>query len=496
MKKRKCAAFLLTAVLLTAGCQKEAGKEVRLDPAHPVTITVWHYYNGEQQAAFDLLTEKFNETQGKELGIYVEEYSQGSVDGLEEAVMASLNHEVGSSDMPDIFSAYADTAYLVSTKGALADIDGYLTEEEKNSYIQPFLEEGRIGKNGELIIFPTAKSSEIFMLNKSDWEPFARAVGATTEDLSTMEGVAACAQKYYEWTDALTPDIPGDGKAFYGRDAVANLFIIGIRQMGKELFEINPGKAPVLHADKEMIRRIWDCFYVPYVKGYFGAFGRFRSDDVKTGELLAYTGSTASALYFPEQVELEDGTSYPIEYLVLPAPVFEGGEPYAVQQGAGMVISKSNPRREYAAAVFLKWFTQEENNLEFSVNSGYLPVKKAACTRESLDEMIEKSGASMDPRAYDTMLTAFDTIRDEKLYTNKAFANGTQVRKVLEYHMTDTAQKARDSVREQVKNGVSLEEAAAPYVSEEAFDIWYDSFRREILPQGADGPGQDASISD
>lgn len=496
MKKRIIAAFLMISVLLTAGCQKKQEDEARLDPAHPVTITVWHYYNGEQQAAFDLLTEKFNETQGKELGIYVEDYSQGSVDGLEEAVMASLNHEVGSSDMPDIFSAYADTAYLANTKGALADIGRYLSEEEENSYIRSFLEEGRIGDNGELIIFPTAKSSEIFMLNTTDWEPFAEDTGSTLEELSTMEGVAACAQKYYEWTDAATPDIPGDGKAFYGRDAAANLFIIGIRQMGKELIEVTPGKAPVLHADKEMIRRIWDCFYIPYVKGYFGAFGRFRSDDVKTGELIAYTGSTASALYFPSQVELEDGASYPIAYTVLPAPVFEGGEPYAVQQGAGMVISKSTPQREYAAAVFLKWFTQEENNLEFSVNSGYLPVKKGACTKESLDGMIEKSGTVMDPKAYDTMLTAFDIIQKEKLYTNKAFANGMQVRKVLEYNMTDMAQEAREKVAQQVGNGVPPEEAAAPYISDAVFDSWYESFRQAIMPEGPEGAGQDASITD
>ena len=63
-------------------------------------------------------------------------------------------------------------------------------------------------------------------------------------------------------------------------------------------------------------------YYVPMVKGYFAAYGSFRSDDVKTGDLLAYTGSTASAMYFPNQVE-QDDLSYAIDYIVMPAPVFQ-----------------------------------------------------------------------------------------------------------------------------------------------------------------------------
>ena len=61
---------------------------------------------------------------------------------------------------------------------------------------------------------------------------------------------------------------------------------------------------------------------------YFGAYGSFRSDDVKTGDILAYTGSTTSAMYFPDQVELDSG-AYPIDYLVLPASsTFRAAEPF------------------------------------------------------------------------------------------------------------------------------------------------------------------------
>ena len=55
-----CAAGIL-AVSLT-GC----GKKSPLDPGNPVSLTIWHYYNGSQQAAFDALVEEFNDSVGRE----------------------------------------------------------------------------------------------------------------------------------------------------------------------------------------------------------------------------------------------------------------------------------------------------------------------------------------------------------------------------------------------------------------------------------------------
>lgn len=52
------------------------------------------------------------------------------------------------------------------------------------------------------------------------------------ECFSTFEGLADAAQKYYDWTDAKTPDVPNDGKAFYAADSWVNLAQAGMRQPG------------------------------------------------------------------------------------------------------------------------------------------------------------------------------------------------------------------------------------------------------------------------
>ena len=245
MKRRLILLFsCLATVALLTGCSsgKSDDGKAKLDPENPTSITVWHYYNGTQQAAFDQLVEEFNRTVGKEKGVYVEAHSQGNVSDLETSVLAAFNKEVGSSEPPDIFSSYADTAYTIEQMGVLVDLEDYMSEEDMEQYVDSFLEEGRIGADGELRIFPTAKSSEVFMMSQTDWEPFAEATGASIDDLATMEGVAETAKAYYEWTDAQTPDVPNDGQAFYGRDAMANLFIIGSMQLGTELFQVDGDK--------------------------------------------------------------------------------------------------------------------------------------------------------------------------------------------------------------------------------------------------------------
>lgn len=217
---------------------------------------------------------------------------------------AAICPGAGGSTLKEALKCGADV-YITGDIGHHEGIDlaPYFTEEEQNSYMDSYIEEGKIGLNGELEIFPVAKSTEIMMMNKTVWDEFSAAAGVSLEDLKTKEGVVRVAEHYYNWTDGKTPDIPYDGKAFYGRDAVANLFIIGSMQLGVELFHVE-NQQVTLQIDKDVFKRIWDCYYVPYVKGYFGAYGKFRSDDVKIGELIAYTGSTTSAGYFPDLREI------------------------------------------------------------------------------------------------------------------------------------------------------------------------------------------------
>lgn len=375
-----CAAALALGCASCGGAAQSTGKSG--GTAGVTHITVWTYYNGDQLESFNKLVDQFNETTGREKGIRVESASQGSVSDLETNVMDAAQGKVGAAAMPNIFSAYADTAYALDQMGMLVDLSQYLTEDERAQYVQGYLDEGDFDGDGSMKIFPVAKSTELMFLNETDWEKFARATGAAYDDLSTVEGLVATAGAYYDWTDAQTPE-PDDGKALFGRDAMANYMLVGARQLGDTLFEVQDGKM-TLNFDKDVARKLWDNYYVPFVKGWFAAIGRFRSDDIKVGNVLAYVGSNSSATFFPAQVMVNDTESYDIDMTVLPSPKFAGGEDVAVQQGAGMVVTAGTEEEINASVEFLKWFTQPEHNISFSVDSGYLPVTTAANDMEAI----------------------------------------------------------------------------------------------------------------
>ena len=259
------AAALTLSLAACGGSAVSGPKNTAPTNAKPVTITVWSYYNGDQLETFSKLVDEFNATVGKEQNITVEASSQGSVNDLETNVLAAAEGKVGAAEMPNIFSAYADTCYAVDQMGLVADLSGYLTDEEKAAFPESYLTEGDFDDSGTIKIFPVAKSTELLFLNDTDWQAFAAATGATYEDLSTMEGLVATAGKYYDWTDARTA-APDDGKALFGRDDMANYMLIGAKELGSTLFTVENGKMTV-NLTEDVARKLWENYYVRLVCG-------------------------------------------------------------------------------------------------------------------------------------------------------------------------------------------------------------------------------------
>ena len=466
---KMCAAVsMLAAAAVLGGCREN--NSVKLDPKNPVTVKIWHYYSGGLQQAFESLVDEFNSTDGEEQGIIIEPENHGTVNELADELLDSANGKAGAEELPNLFMGYADTVYAIDQLGLVAELDGYFTQEELDEYVPEFIEEGKIGDSEKLKIFPMAKSTEIFMMNKTDWDVFAGETKASLEDLSTIEGVTEVAKKYYDWSG---------GKAFFGRDAVANYMLIGAKQLGVEIFKVKNGTG-AFQVERETMKKLWDNYYIPSIYGCFGSYGKFRSDDTKVGDLLAFVGSSSSAGYFPKEVFVNEDESYPIDALVLQAPVFEGGEPCAVQQGAGMAVIQSTGEQEYAAVQFMKWFTQEERNTSFSILSGYLPVKKAALSREKLEEALANTTEPIEGSMQEALKVAADTCTEKTLYTNKAFQGGTSARKVLESAMTDKISSDVALIEEQMEQGISREEAAKGFDTEENFDNWMQDLKEKL----------------
>lgn len=473
--KRKKLILTFLVICFLTGCTVQGASQKQ-----PVKIIVWHYYTGIQKDAFEALVQEFNETKGQEENIEVEAVSQVSIQNLIEALRQSEQKEVGAAELPDIFNTYADFAYESEKAGLLADLEPYMTEYEINEYVEEYIEEGRFGEKNSLKIFPIAKSTEVLMVEGSQWEQFSRKTGATYSDLATWEGIVKTAEKYYDYTDALTTE-PEDGKAFFGRDALANYIFLGSKQLGCEILRVTEGGKEQFFLDESVMKKIWDCYYIPYIKGYFIKNGKFATDDVKTGDSIAFVGSTVSAAYFPKEVECQDGSVVTTRCIVLPVPNFQGTSPYCIQQGAGMSVIKSDEQHEATAVTFLKWFTQEDRNIAFCANSGYLPVKKIAYDFTLWEKILNhKENSKASSLMAEVIKTSVNQMSSSSLFTSEAVSCGYDVRVLLEQRLAERAKEDREVVKERIAQGMSLQKATAEFTSKEYFEKWFSSVKEEM----------------
>ena len=83
-------------------------------------------------------------------------------------------------------------------------------------------------------------------------------------------------------------------------------------------------------------------------------------------------------------------------------------------------------------------------------------------------------------KEYKTLTEAYDAVKNNELYTNKAFDGGSKARKILEYDLSDKAAADREQIKTLLNEGSSLEDAVQDYISEESFDLWFDSVKQKL----------------
>jgi len=400
---KKAIALLLTLVFLL-GCLSGCGTTSPLNPKEPVTLTMWHNYGGDMQQAMDYLIDQFNSTVGKEQGIVIDVTAISSSSELNKSLTMIVNGDPGAPDMPDIFTGYPKLAIQFWEKGLLTDLDNYFTEDELSAYVEAFVEEGRL-LDGGLYVFPIAKSTEVLYVNQTLFDRFADATGASADMLSTFEGIAELSQMYYEWSG---------GKQFYAADSWFNFVEVGMAQMGGSIFE---GEA--LSLDGDGFAHIFETVYAPAVEGGIAIYDGYSSDLSKTGDLVCSTGSSAGILFYGDTITYADGTVENVEYSILPYPVFENGTKTALQRGGGLMVAKSEEKKEYAAGVFIKWLTAPEQNMSFVANTGYLPVTRQAFENELSTHM----DTVEDPRIRKMLTSVLAMYEDYSFFTAPTYAN-------------------------------------------------------------------------
>ncbi|MEN6313072.1 MAG: extracellular solute-binding protein [Clostridiaceae bacterium] len=459
----------------------------KLDKNKPVSLNFWHHYLGEQKVMFDNLIAEFNNTEGAEKGITVKAFNMGNTGDIHNMLMSTAKGEPGTANFPDMATAYPGTAFTLYGMDKLISLEKYMSEDELSMYEDSFLNEGRLTDDSGIVIFPISKSTEVLYINYTFYRQFiddynSKNPGDLLEEdmLSTFEGIEETAKAYYNWTDKKTPDKPGDGKAFYGFDAASNFAIAGFRQLGADFFTVQDDTGDI-DLNNPAMGSIWNGYFAPMVKGYYGEYSFYRSEDVQTGDLVMYAGSTAGAGFFPKTVTYADNTKYDIELKVLPYPSFKNGKKVAVQQGAGVVVAKSAPEKEYASIVFLKWLTEPKRNVDFVLKTGYLPV-----TKEAIGSTLPKElNRIKDDQAYENvckvLTTALDMTKTHDFYTYKPFEHSDDIRYAFEDKLLSYTKETRENFVRDLPSHTSFDSCVNDNITKQSFEQFLTEVRNDII---------------
>lgn len=409
--------FLLLLIFSISICCLPGCKKSELDKNKPVTLTMWHVYGEQADSPMNRLIDEFNETVGVEKGIIINVTAMSNASKIGEKLLDAHNKIPGSAEMPDLFFAHKSNVLELGAD-CLLDWNEYFSEKELSAYIPEFLEDGTAA--GKLSVFPVSKSTHLLFIAGGQFKRFSADTGVTYEALSTWDGFFDAAAKYYDWSG---------GKPFCALDYPLRAIELAATESGAgNIFADNGFYDPSNVIFKQTFIKFADSL----AKGHIMLSNLYSNTQVMTGEVVAGIGSSAAILYYNDTVTYEDGTSEPMDPEILPLPAENGKKPYITQAGVGLCAYKTTSQKAEASAIFAKWLTEPERNLEFVCQTGYMPVTNGAfekiddCRFKTADyeklyaalkkvkESSEVLSEQQSPEYYSKVYAFYDYLRNEQ----------------------------------------------------------------------------------
>lgn len=333
-----------------------------LDPKKPTTLTMWHVYGEQVNSPMNEIIEQFNSTVGKDKGIIINVTLMSNASQIGKKLKDAQTGKAGSKEMPDLFFCHSSDARGLGANNLL-NWNDYFSTSELDKFVPDFLSDGVVDDN--LVVFPVSKSTYMLFIAGGVFDRFAADKDVSLSDLETWKGFFSVAEKYYEWSG---------GKPFCAID-----YLIRIA----ELCAISDGenisyKDGWYDGDNPALLKAYDMFATSIAKGHIVVSDLYSNTQVMTGQTCCGIGSSASVLYYNDEITYPDNTSEAMKLKVLPMPQQTGKQKVATQSGVGLCAYKTTDRKAEAATVFARWFTEEQRNVDFVLSTGYMPVKTGA----------------------------------------------------------------------------------------------------------------------
>ncbi len=363
MKSIKKFLVVLLAVLVLVGCSsKPASKDdasIVTEIKEDVTVTFWHAMNGAQEESLTRITKAFMDANPK---IKIELLNQSKYPDLQSKINAAMQ---SPKDLPTITQAYPNWLWTAATvANLLVDIDPYLNHtdlglKDIDDINKALLDGAKI--DGKQYGMPFNKSTEVLYYNKDLLAQYG------VEVPTTMEELKEASKTIYEKSNGEVVGV--------GFDSLTNYYSIGMKEAG---VEFNKDLDITSDASVNLIK-----YYQDGIKeGYFRIAGsdKYLSGPFGEQRIAMNIGSMAG------ESHVKKGSEGKFEYGVALRP-----SKVNLQQGTDIyMFSEATPEQRTAAFLYMKHLVSKESQLDWSVSTGYMPVRTSVQSDKAYTESESK----------------------------------------------------------------------------------------------------------
>ncbi|MGG7620758.1 ABC transporter substrate-binding protein [Bacillus coreaensis] len=352
----------------TTSSQSETSKK-----GEPIKIEFWYGLGGQLGENVERFIKEFNESQDE---VIVTGVAQGNYEETEQKLQAAI----AAKKVPAAVLLGNDTVLTFANKGILAPMDSFISADDqfnREDFVESFYQQGSM--NDKQYALPLYGTTQVMYYHKGIFEE----VGISPESLNTFESLKEAAAKIKAekgihgwmpmWGSGNLMDFAMSNGASY------------LSEDGKKVMIDSPewveawdyiGKA--IHEDKTMAINHG---------GEGWAYWYKTIDDVLQGRAAGYTGSS--------------GDQGDLDFTKVAAYPQPGWEDHAAAPHAYALLASipalASPEEQEAAYKFITFFNSAEKTADWSMNTGYIAVRKSAREVESFKKFAEENPQILVP---------------------------------------------------------------------------------------------------
>lgn len=366
--KKVISVLSLFLVLFLAACNNSSGANANGgDSADgPVEIEFWHAMSGPHEESIKKFADDFN---SQNENITIKPVNQGSYDDLEQKIMAAAK----AGNLPDMAQAttnvipeYIDNKFIASLNDFIEDPEIGLSEDELNDYIEVF----RASSTWDDTYYslPFSKSTRVLFYNKTMLEENGLEAPKTWDELQ-------------EVAKTVTKDgVVGMGfENFYAAEFQGIL-----KQMGGTYMDEATGEPQFASKEGQEAMGLISGMIDEGIARTAGE-DEYMSNPFGRGDVAMYIGSSAGIPHVDGA--MQDG----IEWSTAPIPTLDGEAATTFAGNDIVIFNQSEEAEQKGAWEFMKYLTSPEVTAEWSMDSGYLPIRQSALDTEEYQTFLEEN---------------------------------------------------------------------------------------------------------